>query len=327
MPSSIEAAGQRLGGAPLAASHNALMSAPVQDESLVGAIDSTMELPLKTLDPLAAAEVAADVPDWLLVAAAPSAPASQGKAGLSTAGSAHARSPTAPTATALAPDFDPTALAPMADDANGVRLSLSEPGAQHHKLHGDVNSTVDNGLEVRIDADEAVATAAFMRRGAGSGLWQRPAVRRGLLTSMLVLALVLLLQAAFIWRDTLAAHVPALRPWFLALCEPVQCQINPLRRIEQLSVESSGLSRIEGAPLHRLSVTLRNRAEIALMTPALDLTVTDTQGKLVARKTLLLTELGVSASSIEAGAELALQALLDTGERRVSGYTVELYYP
>ena len=170
-------------------------------------------------------------------------------------------------------------------------------------------------------------TATFMRRGAGSGRWQRPAVRWGLLSSMLVLALALLLQAAFIWRDTLAAHVPALRPLFLALCEPLHCQISPLRRIEQLSVESSGLSRIEGAPLHRLSVTLRNRAEIALLAPALDLTVTDTQGKLVARKTLLLNELGVSASSIEAGAELALQALLDTGERRVSGYTVELYYP
>jgi hypothetical protein len=30
---------------------------------------------------------------------------------------------------------------------------------------------------------------------------------------------------------------------------------------------------------------------------------------------------------IEAGQELPLQALLSTGERRVSGYTVELFYP
>jgi hypothetical protein len=94
-----------------------------------------------------------------------------------------------------------------------------------------------------------------------------------------------------------------------------------------LAVEASGLTRIEGAPLHRLSVTLRNRADTAVLAPALDLSVTDTQGKLVARKVLQLADLGVNATTIEAGAEMPLQALLHTGERRVAGYTVELFYP
>ena len=38
-------------------------------------------------------------------------------------------------------------------------------------------------------------------------------------------------------------------------------------------------------------------------------------------------ELGQPAEQLPAGAELALQATLDLGERNVAGYTIELFYP
>jgi len=42
---------------------------------------------------------------------------------------------------------------------------------------------------------------------------------------------------------------------------------------------------------------------------------------------LPVAELGAPQATLQPGQELALQALLSTGERRVDGYTLELFYP
>ena len=47
----------------------------------------------------------------------------------------------------------------------------------------------------------------------------------------------------------------------------------------------------------------------------------------MARRVLSVAELGNAADSLPAGGELSLQAMLDLGEQRVAGYTVELFYP
>jgi predicted Zn finger-like uncharacterized protein len=260
-------------------------------------------------------------------------------------------SPTMPVTTPPAPPTDDWPAEESVDvnlpieaahDADAPGLPPALPpldGEQEHPSHAsddassDVILTIGNAETspdhppVRIDADEATVTPSFMRAGAGPSFWSRPALRKGLLVVGAVATVALLLQATVAWRDPLAAYVPALRPALVALCDGLACRINPLRRIDRLAVESSGLTRIEGAPLHRLSVTLRNRADTAVLVPAIDLSVTDAQGKLVARRVLQVAELGVTVTTLEAGAELPLQALLNTGDRRVNGYAVELFYP
>lgn len=208
-----------------------------------------------------------------------------------------------------------TAPALPGDESPAVIVSIGEA------------ATLADGPPVQIDADEATLTPSFMHEGHASSFWDRAAMRHGLMVATIALALALLLQMAVVWRDPLAAHVPALRPALVGLCKVLGCLVGPLRRIDRLAVESSGLTRIEGAPLHRLSVTLRNRADTPVLAPAIDLTVTDAQGKLVARRVLQLSELGVTATTLDAGAELPLQALLNTGDRRVTGYAIELFYP
>lgn len=234
-------------------------------------------------------------------------------------------------------DVTSAALEQAATASETARLSAASPGQgaldAPMSTEGSPDVIVDiaapaaHATPVQIDADEAAVTPSFMRQHTTSSPLARPGVKAFLLVAAVLLMLALGLQAAVAWRDQLAAQVPALRPALDTLCQALNCRISPLRRIDRLGVEASGLTRIEGAPLHRLSVTLRNRADTAVLAPALELSVTDSQGKLVARKVLLLADLGVGATSIEAGAELPLQALLNTGERRVAGYTVELFYP
>jgi hypothetical protein len=138
-------------------------------------------------------------------------------------------------------------------------------------------------------------------------------------------------QSALLWRDTLAAHRPQWAGALQALCRVAGCTVQPLHRIGQLSVDASGLARLETATPegaeYRLSLTLRNRADTALAVPAVELSLTDASGVLVVRKVLRLAELGAAQPLLAAGQDIQLQALLATGGQSVDGYTVELFYP
>jgi predicted Zn finger-like uncharacterized protein len=188
------------------------------------------------------------------------------------------------------------------------------------------------GVAAAAGMAPAFATAAaepapqFVKAAEREAFWRRTPVRASLLATIVLLGGLLVLQVGLANRDVLAAHVPGTRPVLASLCQAAGCRIQPLRRIDRLSVDSSGLARVEGAPLYKLSVVLHNRAETALLAPALDLSLTDAAGKLVARRVLQGADLGLPPV-IEPGQELPLQALLSTGDKRITGYTVELFYP
>jgi uncharacterized membrane protein YczE len=110
-------------------------------------------------------------------------------------------------------------------------------------------------------------------------------------------------------------------------CAWAGCRLELPRHIAALSVDSSGLQQLGTTTLYSLSVVLRNRSDIELMLPALDLVLTDLQGRTIARKVLTMADLGLSSRALPAGAELSAQANLSVGERRVAGYTIEIFYP
>ena len=171
------------------------------------------------------------------------------------------------------------------------------------------------------------APARFLQAAERAARWRQPRVRAGLWAGLGLLALTATLQAALLGRDLLAARAPATAPALRSLCAALGCQVQAPRRIEALAVESSALGRLDAAGLYRLSLALRNRADIALQAPALELSLTNGQGQLVSRRVLGLAELGLTGGVLPAGQAVTLQALLSAGEQRIDGYTVELFYP
>jgi len=182
-------------------------------------------------------------------------------------------------------------------------------------------------------AGPAGATPSFVRSAERAARWRQPRVRAGLLGLALLGLLGLAGQVSLEYRDLLAASVPQSRPWLVQACAALGCTVEAARAIENLAVESSGLVRVEKSDLYRLQVSLRNRAGIDLAVPALDVTLTDTQGRQIARKVLLLAEMGVPQATIAAGRDLSVQATLqaaagsDAASRPIAGYTIELFYP
>lgn len=227
----------------------------------------------------------------------------------------------------------PATLTPTAGDvpvteAGGLSATLADP------VHAAAPALAAMAAFPQEAAPPAEPEPSFVREAERQAAWKRPQMRAGAVAGALALAALALVQAGLLWRDTLAAHHPALAPTLQALCRLTGCQVQPLHRIAQLSVDASGLSRLEGvapddagAPQYRLNLTLRNRAEIALATPAVELSLTDASGRLVQRRVLRLADLGAPQTALAPGQELVLQALLATGGQSVDGYTVELFYP
>jgi predicted Zn finger-like uncharacterized protein len=166
----------------------------------------------------------------------------------------------------------------------------------------------------------------FVQRADRAARWQRPGVR--ILLSMLVLVLTIGLvgQIAWHWRDRFAAQQPELRPWLAQACEALGCTLQPPRRPDALRVESSTLNKA-GGDVYRLTVVLRNTADHVVRSPHLDLTLTDNDGAVVARRAIGPELVSGAAAALESQAETTWQLTLSSGGRRVSGYTVAAFYP
>ena len=178
-----------------------------------------------------------------------------------------------------------------------------------------------------LHAEAPLPAPGFVRRAERAERWRLPRVRAALGGAALVAATALVLQVAVEYRDLAATVWPASRALLDPLCDIVGCTVGPLRRLDGLAVESSALARVEGTTLMRLSMQLRNRDQVALRLPALDLVLNDVQGRVLARRVLEPGELGAGTDTLAAGAQLPLAATLLMPERTVVGYTIELFYP
>jgi len=148
----------------------------------------------------------------------------------------------------------------------------------------------------------------------------------------LLLLIVLLAQAAYFFRVELAANLPGLKPALTAYCGLLQCTVPLPQKADLVSIESSDL---EADPAQSnviiLNALLHNRAPYAQAYPNLELTLTDTQDKALARRTFLPAEYLKPGEDEKQGLavnrELSVKLNLDTTDLKPSGYRLFLFYP
>ena len=156
-----------------------------------------------------------------------------------------------------------------------------------------------------------------------------PVVLAALASLSFALLLVLVLQIAVHERDLIAASYPRLASPLEHLCEPLNCSVKALRRIEAIVIDSSSFARV-GGNVFRLSVSLKNMAGLALALPAIELTLTDAQDNVLVRRVLEPQDLLTGAEAIEAGSEWSPSlevALASPVATAVNGYRLVAFYP
>jgi predicted Zn finger-like uncharacterized protein len=152
----------------------------------------------------------------------------------------------------------------------------------------------------------------------------------------LLAILCILMQAVVAFRVELAVLVPDARPELTQLCDLVGCEVGLPQKAELLSIETSDLHPdINPDPEKKgrltLTATLKNRAPFAQTLPHLELTLTDTADKAIARKVLKPAEYLPPKTTLAAGmaanADLTVAVDIDPGELPASGYRLYLFYP
>ena len=183
-------------------------------------------------------------------------------------------------------------------------------------------------LSTHADAPPDAPAPGFVTRAERAHRWQQPRARWALSAAAVLLLAALGLQAVHHFHDALAARWPQARPFVVTWCGWADCRIELPRRVEDITVESTSLTHsVAGSDAFKLSVSLRNRGSAPVALPSVDLSLTDAGGQLVARRALTPADFRVALPGLDAGADATLQLMLSAGNRRVTGYTVEVFYP
>lgn len=193
------------------------------------------------------------------------------------------------------------------------------------------NAEVDNAEVIEstttdVAALESSSRPDFLRRAEQRARWRSRPARVALVSASAMALLALLTQFGHHYRDALASQWPRLRPTLTAWCSIAKCTLQAPRHLEDVLVESSALTRAVGLDGFVLSVNLRNRSGVALTLPSVDLSLTDGNGRLVARRALAPHDFR-AVDVLPAGAEAALQLTFTTGAVTVAGFNVYIFYP
>lgn len=148
----------------------------------------------------------------------------------------------------------------------------------------------------------------------------------------LLLLIILLAQAAYFFRVELAARLPGLKPTLMSYCKLLKCSIPLPQKADQISIESSDMEADPSqADIIILNAILRNRAPYAQAYPSLELTLTDTQDKALARRTIRPAEYLKPDEEENQGLlpnrEISVKLHLDTADLKPTGYRLFLFYP
>lgn len=170
---------------------------------------------------------------------------------------------------------------------------------------------------------------SFVRQARRRAFWRRPLVRAALALVALGLTVLLAAQAAWHWRDTWAAQYPWSRPWLQAFCARTGCTVALPRRPADVVIEGSVLLR-RAPDRYSFHLVVRNRTDVEVAAPALELTLTDANGAVLARRVWMPDAWPQPTDRLTPGAEWPLQfelAFDHPHAARMTGYQAELFYP
>lgn len=233
----------------------------------------------------------------------------------------------------------PPATAPAEDDfqAELVRFAARQPADAEAPAAEPTSApsplpaaALPEGLAVPVPSP-AADEPGFVRQARRQAFWRSP-LMRAVLSLLLVLLLALLaLQWAVHDRDRLAARHPALAPLLVQLCEPLGCRIAPPRQIDAVVIDSTTLVRRLGN-FYAFDVVLKNTATMAVAMPALELSLTDTQDRVIARRVFLPRELPGAPEQLAPESSLPLNLRLSvadaaSGALPMAGYRALVFYP
>jgi predicted Zn finger-like uncharacterized protein len=214
----------------------------------------------------------------------------------------------------------------------GGEEALSEPPATAPESVAPASEETDS-------VEPAALAPQFVPEPPDSGdifveIEEKPKKRRFFwlwLIGILLLLTGLGMQGLYFYRSDLAARHPEFKPFLQQFCGVLRCTIRLPANPDLLSIETSNLEADpQQANLVALNAILRNRAKLAQEYPQLELTLTDTQDQMIARRIFTPGEYAKGADlnrGMAPNEEVTVKLNLDLGDLKAAGYRVFLFYP
>jgi hypothetical protein len=173
-------------------------------------------------------------------------------------------------------------------------------------------------------------SVSFLRGMGESDIWSRKSSRVILQLSVTLLSMGLAGQWVYQERDRLAVMSPSWNSGLHTFCDAVGCAISPPKQIESISIENATFNKLDNSH-YRLSLTLRNQANLALALPSLELTLTDLQDQAIFRRVLSTSDLMVSSDRLAPASEWPVTVTFsmqpETETAGIVGYRLLAFYP
>lgn len=216
--------------------------------------------------------------------------------------------------------FAHSTRAPLAPEPAEARRADATPSMPPQAVPEDV---------VRQDEEANDAEPGFVRQARRRAYWSSPGMR--VVLSLVAVLLVALLagQWAIQQRHRLVAAQPSLKPWIEQACVHLGCDLAPVRRIDAVVIDSAELVRRLGN-FHSFDIVLHNQSPLEVALPALELTLTDPNGLVIARRVFLPEDWPVDTRALAPNARtpVSFRLSISLGEGvPTAGYRALVFYP
>jgi len=232
-----------------------------------------------------------------------------------------------------APESEPAmAVGAEGDDqAEPAASSVADISSAHADADQTAGSPTDGVLpETASEIPDAPVTdaAAFLQEAP-----RRRSVTIAYAIGALLLFAALALQLAFFFRAELIAQWPVARPAMVSICQRMNCSVGWPTRGEMLAVVGSELQSLPGTSALELTAVVRNRSSVTLALPAIEVTLTDTQNRAIARKVFAPVDYLAASDAaarqiegIEAGADMSVRIIFEVRGMNAAGFVVYPFY-
>ncbi|THF61922.1 DUF3426 domain-containing protein [Pseudothauera nasutitermitis] len=219
--------------------------------------------------------------------------------------------------------------------------STPSPDPQHAPLpawteetHADAPppAATDAAAEADDDTDAEHQLARLDQRyGPAPGTAEPRRWLAGLGVGVLLGALAA--QSAYLFRQEITRALPSLRPLYLAACQTFGCTLPLPQDSERIGIVNSELQSDPRVPgRYILHASVRNNAPYPQAWPQLELTLTDTADRPVARRVLAPQEWAHAETAklragFPAGRDQTVELHFDAPEVAPTGYRLYIFYP
>lgn len=152
-------------------------------------------------------------------------------------------------------------------------------------------------------------------------------IRRSLIGLLLI---GLLVQGLLLARNWLSIRLPSVQPTLDAVASVFGMKVEIPRNLSMLTIESFDVQSTARPDILSVSAIVRNRSAYSVQWPAMELTLTGTDGRPVLRKVLLPREYLNQAPTdrgVPGGSEHPIRIGLQTEPIEAKGFSVNIFYP